>query len=502
MTHKQPSTKNPKVMFSSLGAQARAAALHIMKQGRLKPWAALEYQDPTNNWHGSLPRFFSIESLLSNAKRQEPLPRPTLLSDLDIFYDCPGLVYCLDYMQNRLYDGLTTTQEQRRSVSTHLISFWSGELSSDSPDLVISQSAPHEIADFALYILCLRKGIPWISLQYNPWGHRPVRLTSDSYGNLRSLPIETCFPPPLSRSSQAEYVERLLARFRQNQAWEDRHDMRAAKAIKPKLQSLTSMKIALKASIKGLLLQNNSVDRAYLRWLEREQSPLPTFSETDLSSNYIYFPLNYQPELTTCPLGGMFCDQISAIRAVASALPKDWFVFVKEHPGQYLRHSYGYLGRSDLFYSQIISIPQVRLLPTGIHSQRLIDGSRLVATLTGSAGYEALARSKCVIFFGDVWYEEVDGSFRIYKPSEVRPALLKALSYRIDPEKVSSKFHEIAEQSLPFFGEQSSALSYGYPWDPNKEQLTMEEFLHNITSCEWVSCADDRDFHSLPTVHQ
>jgi len=470
-------------MFSSLGEQARAAALSIIGQGDLRPWAALEYEDPTDNWPANLPRAYSIRTLLSNAKRQEHLSQLPLSSDLDIFNNCPVLIYCLDYMQNRLYDGLSTTQEQRRSVSTYLISFWSSVLSVDCPDLVFSQSAPHEIADFALFVLCLNREIPWITLQYNPWGHRLVRLSADANGNLISTPIgisgikSFCTMPP-----QAKFVEGLLAEFRQTNAWEDRNDIKSAKSIRPRSRLLHYLMVLLKASLKGVLLRDNSIERALLHLHNIKRSSNSTSFEADLRSNYIYFPLNYQPELTSCPLGGGFCDQLLAIRSIAAELPEGWFVFVKEHPGQYLGHSYGYLGRTKLFYSQLNSINKVKLVSSDIHSQQLIDSSKLVATLTGSAGYEALARSKSVITFGDVWYNEVEGCFRVYKPSDVKLALQHALNYKIVSTNVDSIFHEIAQQSLPFFGEKSSALNYHYPWDTRNETQAMEEFFRAIST--------------------
>lgn len=478
-------------MFSSLGEQARAAALSVIGEGGLNPWAALEYEDPAINWPASLPRFYSIKSLLSNAKRQELLPQLPLSSDLDVFTDWPGLIYCLDYMQNRLYDGLTTTQEQRRSVSTYLISFWSFVLSVEWPDLVISQSAPHEVADFALFLLCLHRGIPWITLQYNPWGHRPVRLSADAHGNLIGIPIgisgitSFCTMPP-----QAKFVEGLLAKLRQTNAWEDRHDMRVAKSIRPRNKLIPHLKILLKASLKGLLLRDNSIDMALLRMIDVRRSSISAVFEPDLGSNYIYFPLNYQPELTSCPLGGGFCDQLLAIRSIAAVLPEGWFVYVKEHPAQYLGHSYGYLGRTKLFYAQLNSIHNVRIVSAGVHSQRLIDSSRLVATLTGSAGYEALARSKNVITFGDVWYNVVDGCFRVHKPSDAKLALQNALDHKIIPSSVDSAFHEIAQQSLPFFGEKISALNYGYPWNSCSEIRAIEEFLRAIPSLGLVDFFD------------
>jgi hypothetical protein len=260
--------------------------------------------------------------------------------------------------------------------------------------------------------------------------------------------------------------------------------MKAAQLAKHEPNHLEYMKTAIKAAAKGMLLRDNACDRASLRSIRRWHYLSKASHHADLNANYIYFPLNYQPELTTSPLGGIFCDQISAVQALAAALPEGWLIYVKEHPSQYLGHSYGHLGRTEWFYSQLKALPRVEVLSTDLHSQRLIDGSMLVATITGSAGYESLARSKCVIVFGDVWYAGLHGCFRVDKPSDVGPALDKARKFTISPEIIESQFNEVAQQSISFFGEASAALSYDYNWDPCAEQLAAEQFLHSIVKSD------------------
>lgn len=476
-------------MFSALGCEARNSALNIVNRGKLQAWGSLDYYDFTQCWLGDMSSYFSIENLLIRARRQEPLPAKPLASDLDVFYDCPGLIYCLEYMQGRLYDGLTSTQSQRRALSSYFISFWSGVLVQDKPDLIISQSAPHEIVDFALFILSLRHGIPWIALQYNPWGHRPVVLTADRHGTIQSKLLSLPDLDSPSQEKQIGHVAQLLAQYRRPAEWEPRYDLMSAQANHSKSKIKDYIKVALKAAAKGLLLRNNANDHAYMLWLHRSLRPNVSGREIDLAKKFIYFPLSYQPELTTCPLGGTFCDQLSAVRALAAVLPEGWLVYVKEHPAQFLGHSYGYLGRTDLFYQQLNAIHNVCMVSSDIHSQVLIDCSQLVATIAGSAGYESLSRSKCVIIFGEIWYQDVGGCFRVNKPSDVKAALDDARRYRIDPVNVEAQFHEIAQQSILFFGEELSALAFGYPWDRLQEQLAFESLLCKISSA-YLSRAD------------
>jgi hypothetical protein len=49
---------------------------------------------------------------------------------------------------------------------------------------------------------------------------------------------------------------------------------------------------------------------------------------------FVYFPMQMQPELTTCMLGGDFSDQIYALETLSSMVPNDVIIIVKENPKQ------------------------------------------------------------------------------------------------------------------------------------------------------------------------
>ena len=98
----------------------------------------------------------------------------------------------------------------------------------------------------------------------------------------------------------------------------------------------------------------------------------------DFEKKFIYFPLHYQPELSTSPLAEDFVNQ-ELIVAMISKMPSDCYLYVKEHP----RISYN---RSKDFYDKLLSYRNVKLLKEEINSYSLIDNSLAVATATGSVG--------------------------------------------------------------------------------------------------------------------
>ena len=147
-------------------------------------------------------------------------------------------------------------------------------------------------------------------------------------------------------------------------------------------------------------------------------------SEPDYSKPFIYFPLHLQPEFSTNPLGGYFRDQLLALEILAASLPAGWEIYVKEHPAQWLlvgtrHHPY----RPKDYYHTIARLPAVRLIPTTADSFKLIRQAMATATISGTAGWEAILRGKPALVFGHAWYQAAPGVFKITDPESCRAAL-------------------------------------------------------------------------------
>jgi hypothetical protein len=143
----------------------------------------------------------------------------------------------------------------------------------------------------------------------------------------------------------------------------------------------------------------------------------PKTSEPDLTQPYIYIPLHYQPELTTLPLAGAFVDQWLMVHMLASAVPEGVLLYVKEHAMQTIGE------RDEMFYQDLLSVPQVRLMPRTYNSFRLLDNAIAIATATGTAGWEGLFRGKPYLMFGNYLYQYAPGVFPVKTLDECRSAL-------------------------------------------------------------------------------
>ena len=124
------------------------------------------------------------------------------------------------------------------------------------------------------------------------------------------------------------------------------------------------------------------------------------------SEKTVYFPLQYQPEASTHAFGGVYEDQIIALEWVSAFIPPDWKILTKEHPNRSSMHC-----RGELFIQRLLNVPKVELINPDVVSKELIDTCSVVATVNGSAGWEAIRRMKPVIAFGNAWYKTFPGVY-------------------------------------------------------------------------------------------
>jgi len=128
--------------------------------------------------------------------------------------------------------------------------------------------------------------------------------------------------------------------------------------------------------------------------------------QIDIEQKFIYFPLQYQPEMTTSSLGGRYRDQLLAVEELSRILPDDVKIYVKENPKQ------GAYSRGPLFFHRLKRIPNVVFMPSFANTNTLIAHCEAVATITGTVGWEAVRKGKKAIIFGKAWYSSFPGVFR------------------------------------------------------------------------------------------
>lgn len=169
-------------------------------------------------------------------------------------------------------------------------------------------------------------------------------------------------------------------------------------------------------------------------------------SESELQkSDYVFFPLHTEPEVSLLVYSKPYLNQIEVLRNIAYSLPAGMILVVKEHPAA--------RGKRPLsYYKKIEEIFNVRFADPTIDARTFIINSRLVATIASSVGFEAVLLGKPVITFGQTPYEFLPSSMvrrvkDLNKLDENIADLIK--NHHIDEKALINYLAAVMSRSVP-----------------------------------------------------
>lgn len=268
--------------------------------------------------------------------------------------------------------------ENRRKYYINNLRYWSHVLQNNKISIFYRCAPPHEGYDNVISHLCDYYNIP--AFYGNPFHtHKGkyryfARYVKDNFPNFYNTTVT-------NGENEIELIEPLA----------DLLDIHWNKKKIPVLPTIIPRKKVKRQKI--LLIRNKKLLNYY-----NNKCVIP-----DLTKPYIYFPLHYQYEATTCPMGGPFVDQWMAIE-ILSRLGIQ--IYVKEHP----RIS---KNRDMNYYIRLLKMPNVNFISIKSNNYSLIDNSIAVATITGTAGWEAILRGKPSFIFGNIFYQYAPGVYKI-----------------------------------------------------------------------------------------
>ncbi len=318
---------------------------------------------------------------------------------------------------------------QRKDFYYDLLRYWDGVLEFLAPDAIIFNAVPHEMFSFVLYNLAKRRGVMTIMPDIILRQDRLIFFKDYKKGNEI---LAKMYGPEAKTRSQGT-IEDLSDDMRQYYL-----ELSSSKNPAPRYVAGWKLETAgwgkfrrhLKAFVR-FVRDGTVYERAAMRFFKLFKSGVRDEhrrfeKRPDYSKPYVYVPLHYQHECTTSPQGGVFVDQILMVKILAASLPVGWELYVKEHPAQSLAHGNNYTPfRWKGFFETIATLPNVRLVPVDTNSFDLGDTSKAVATVAGSAGWEAIVRGTPALIFGYPWFMHAPGVLRASSVSECRDALRK-----------------------------------------------------------------------------
>ncbi|MFH1077809.1 MAG: hypothetical protein V1745_00790 [Patescibacteria group bacterium] len=190
------------------------------------------------------------------------------------------------------------------------------------------------------------------------------------------------------------------------------------------------------------------------------------YDEVVPGEEFAFFPLHYEPEVSLLLQAPFTTDQIHLIKQIARSLPVRMKLYVKEHPvmAEYRPRSY---------YKELKKIHNVKLIRPTVSSYTLIPDAKLVLTITGTVGWEAILLKKPVIMFGRWFYSTLPFVKRCTEMERL-PSLVK--------EQLKGFRHDERElrRFLAYIFEDSAEIDLSRIWneerDPERKKASLAPF--------------------------
>lgn len=400
-------------------------------------------------------------------------------------------------MMDRMdFDRYSFNYMERERHFLNLIKSWLAVFDIYRPDIVIGATNPHRVYDYVLYILCKYRNIPFISLQYSmavEWNWINTNIYSigskfdESYQKYLSKGGLTKENLPTEIKREFEKVMKDYSEAAPY--WVADHERDSKKQfnifslawiyfkkynlfgkngiiVHGKVPSLMRKRRGYSLEEGGLSLFDSIFQKlkqiSYCKKMSKFYSSLTTMPKN--GEKYIFCALHYQPEETTSPSGDIFVNQRLCVETILKNTPEDVFVYVKEHPAQFMPHQLGQTSRIKEFYTDLLKSPRVRLIPTETNSYDLIAGSIAVSTVIGTIGWETIMHRKPLLMFGMFWYERMPGVFRITNSASATGIWDFIQEYKYDEQKLLAYLMAFSENSIRC-----------YQYDGMKERMNLPE---------------------------
>jgi hypothetical protein len=153
------------------------------------------------------------------------------------------------------------------------------------------------------------------------------------------------------------------------------------------------------------------------------------YQPVENSEDYAYFSLQSEPEALPMLLAPWYSsDQVWLIKQIARSLPLHYKLYVKDHPVMVGR-------RPRAYYTELNTIPNVKVIDPTVSGISLIAGADIVLTTSGTAGIEAAFLKKPSVVFSDVFYSTLSNVIRCHSVEDLPKLVHEALTKQKYNEK-------------------------------------------------------------------
>lgn len=341
-------------------------------------------------------------------------------------------------MMNKRFEY--TTLDERKHLYYKMLRYWWGVIQKFKPDAIVYLTIPHTVYDFVAYAIAEKLGIK--NIMFDPALISDCLLLMDDYEKGSFLVAQKLEEIRGKKFSAAD-LGPVLREYYERQT-DKTIDNTPRYLIEQKNAFLGLNLLRLKLGVLWRSIKDHSFFRKLVNYAVNKFGPnlqkeyLKFQSRPDLNEKYVYVPLNYQPERTLSPQGGVFVDQLLMVEMLSEAVPEGWKVYVKEHPLEWVQRGTSYFSyRYRGYYEAIAKLKNVKLIPLGTNTYSLTNNAQAVATVNGTASWEAVLRSKPSLVFGYAWYQQCPEVFKVRSSEDCKKVFKMIQSgFKVNPQNV------------------------------------------------------------------
>ena len=370
------------------------------------------------------------------------------------------------YMMNRIHRLYSFPFNERYYMLKNQIKGAIGLFNKHKPDFCFFMNMPHEIFDYTLFKVADYRKIKRRFLLQGAQLGSYYQILGNLRGNEPKLKDYKNKSEVLSNTLERivkNYQDPFYKVFYMKKGWTN-HSRSQKGLSKIRFKIKNHIDFLNESKKKNKFLEYIIISTIFNKienFLLRFSSFLKLNHKLSKEYKYIYVPLHLEPELTTSPMGGDFFDQMEMIELLNRNCPPDFKIIVKEHPVQKLNHT-----RDKLFFKKIKSLENVIYLSKS--KEDFINVSEIIATITGTSGFEALCRNKKVLVFGEPFYMHYEGCFKIQEDNDF-------INFINDMDKKNTNITELYK----FLNNCLDHFNYGYI-DLDFESQSKISFNENI----------------------
>lgn len=431
---------------------------------------------------------FNISFLYENTgiesiKRTDLYDKGLLDLPLSIDVTADHLFYLFETLFSRIDLYGSMSFDLKRLYAHRYITYWIQFIKYNSIVMVISPVAPHRVFDFSLLIACQMLGINYVSFQTTPIDKQLFLIDkfydSDQFifeHDFKSHRLKEKIKNDIARRTGT--YEKAIPNYERRNILNNKISIKkvlnfSRKFFEDKYKFWSSFKLPKNLIEGGHITLFNYA--CYLICKNRRLKSLEKYyeknsSNVDFNKEYIFFPLHYQPEESTCPSGGIYSNQLLVLDKLLQIGSQDTLVYVKEHRSQFNKTLNGDLGRKKDFYDFLIQHPRVKLVDMNIDQFLLIDKSKMVATVTGTVAYEAYCRNIKSVLFGRTWLNDLTNVHKYSSVSKLQDFYNRDVDC-LSADQKEKEIFDIMKNSFLSVHDENYENLYGPPTKDDEENL-------------------------------